>query len=60
MRIDPQLRGVHMRLRLSMRKFTVDENAGGEIEIAEAFYGPGRMYLNRCDDTFTIDLESPR
>lgn len=49
-----------MRLRPSMRKFTVDEYAGGEIEIAEAFYGPGRMYLNRCEDTFTIDLESPR
>ncbi|KAF5363416.1 hypothetical protein D9756_000381 [Leucocoprinus leucothites] len=49
--IDEQLdrtgNGIHMRLRDSMRKFSVSNDQEAPIEIAQAFEHPNVCYLNR-------------
>lgn len=40
-------RGIHMRLRGSMKKFEHEEVAEAEIEIARAFERPNTTYMNR-------------
>jgi len=44
--VDASLVGIHMRLRPSMEKFQAYEDEG-YLEIADAFYKPGRMHLNQ-------------
>lgn len=45
--VDEQLKGVHMKLRNSMKKFAVDDATEAEIEIAKAFIKPGPARLCR-------------
>lgn len=45
--VDERLKGVKMRLRPSMNKFTARDEALADIEIARAFERPGTCYLNR-------------
>ncbi|KAI1796889.1 RdRP-domain-containing protein [Ganoderma leucocontextum] len=45
--VDEQLKGIHMNLRKSMKKFAVDNATEAEIEIAKAFIKPGSARLCR-------------
>ncbi|OCH86893.1 RdRP-domain-containing protein [Obba rivulosa] len=45
--VDEQLKGIRMRLRPSMNKFTSRDEAEAKIEIARSFDYPGTCYLNR-------------
>ncbi len=47
--VDERLKGIHMSLRPSMKKFTGNERDEGdaEIEIAKAFSHPGTARLCR-------------
>ena len=46
--LDKDPRGIHMRLRLSMKKFDTNDEDNAPIEIAQAFGRPNPCYLNRC------------
>ena len=46
--LDKDSRGIHMRLRLSMKKFDTNDDDNAPIEIAQAFGRPNTCYLNRC------------
>ncbi|KAF8912009.1 RdRP-domain-containing protein [Gymnopilus junonius] len=45
--LDKSAKGIHMRLRPSMRKFEVANDNIAKIEIAQAFERPNTCYLNR-------------
>ena len=46
--LDKDQRGIHMRLRQSMKKFDTNDEDNAPIEIAQAFGRPNTCYLNRC------------
>ena len=54
--VDERLEGVIMRLRPSMRKFTVPGVEEADIEIARAFPRPNATYLNRSAPSFPLQL----
>lgn len=53
--VDPELKGIKMCLRNSMKKFEAHPSAKPEIEIARAFERPGCSYLNRSAANLPID-----
>jgi len=46
--LDKDPRGIHMRLRPSMKKFDTKDVDNAPIEIVQAFERPNTCYLNRC------------
>ncbi|KAI5995827.1 RNA dependent RNA polymerase-domain-containing protein [Pisolithus orientalis] len=58
--VDPNLEGIHMCLRPSMKKFDVPGKDYADIEIASAFTRPKRPNLNRPLITVLEDRGAPR